>query len=146
MPNKVTSFSSRRAGTGNKAQRKSSTVVLSVLCVLFVLCLMTQIWLFGHISLKDYNKPKANCPSTMDGPGVPTFKHRDDLGDIAKLEGFTKGLELGVQRAYYSNAMLTRNPTWSEYHCTCCPQLICFFPFTRAVQYFLFQWLMCGRR
>lgn len=96
MPNKVTSFSSRRAGTGNKAQRRSSTIVLSVLlCVLFVLCLMTQIWLFGHISLKDHNnKPKANCPSTMAGPGVPTFKHRDDLGDIAKLEGFTMGLEL----------------------------------------------------
>ena len=57
-----------------------------------------------------------HCPTTMNGPGVPTFKHRDDLGDIIEAEGKTRGLELGVQYGYYSNAMLTRWHKCAEYH------------------------------
>jgi hypothetical protein len=52
----------------------------------------------------------------MTGAGVPTFKHRDDIGDILQLEGFTTGLELGVQYGYYSNAMLSRWSKCVEYH------------------------------
>ena len=52
----------------------------------------------------------------MNGAGVPTFKHRDDLGDIVQQEGFTMGLELGMQHGYFSNAMLSRWPKCVEYH------------------------------
>ena len=49
----------------------------------------------------------TSCPFTMNGAGVITFKHRNDLGDIVQQEGFTMCLELGVQHGYFSNAMLS---------------------------------------
>lgn len=56
------------------------------------------------------------CPSFMEGPGVPTFKTRDQLGSIIQNEGFSIGVELGVQNGLYSKAILSAWPNCSEYH------------------------------
>ena len=52
----------------------------------------------------------------MGGLGVPTFKNRDELGTIAQNEGFTKGLELGVQRGIYAKTILSQWHNCTEYH------------------------------
>lgn len=56
------------------------------------------------------------CPSLMNGPGVPTFKSRDDLGEVMQKEGFSVGIELGVQRGLYSRVILSKWPSCTEYH------------------------------
>lgn len=58
----------------------------------------------------------GTCPSVMEGPGVPTFKTRSELGRIAQAEGFAIGVELGVQNGYYSKEMLSSWPGCEEYH------------------------------
>ena len=52
----------------------------------------------------------------MKGVGVPTFKTRGELGAIVQSEGFTRGIELGVQRGYFTRAMLSNWLDCSEYH------------------------------
>ncbi|KAL7525472.1 hypothetical protein ACHAWF_001377 [Thalassiosira exigua] len=91
--------------------------MLSKLFIFMALPLVTLYTLYraGH-SLGELLGRSNNCPSVMDGPGVPTFKLREDLGIIVQNEGFTKGLELGVQTGYYSEAMLSRWKNCAEYH------------------------------
>jgi hypothetical protein len=48
--------------------------------------------------------------------GVPTYRHRADLGDILQEEHMTVGAELGVQRGLFSVEMLKRWPSCKEYH------------------------------
>jgi hypothetical protein len=48
--------------------------------------------------------------------GVPTFTHRNHLGDILQQEQMTLGVELGVQEGYFSNELLTRWSSCKEYH------------------------------
>ncbi|KAL7537419.1 hypothetical protein ACHAXR_007809 [Thalassiosira sp. AJA248-18] len=52
----------------------------------------------------------------MSGAGVPTFKHRNDLGDIIQREGLKRGIEVGVQMAHYSAEILSRWHNCTEYH------------------------------
>jgi hypothetical protein len=80
-----------------------------------------MIFAAGHVSLHSriitlLSKPTdKTTPCTMGGPGVPTFKERDDLSSIIQSEGFTRGLELGVQQGFYAHTILSK---WhsSEYH------------------------------
>ena len=58
----------------------------------------------------------GRCPSVLTGPGVPTFKTRNDLGKIIKGENFTRGVELGVQRGIYSKTILSQWTSCAEYH------------------------------
>lgn len=48
--------------------------------------------------------------------GVPTFRHREDLGDILQKENMTVGAELGVQKGIFTVQMLKRWPSCKEYH------------------------------
>lgn len=57
-----------------------------------------------------------NCPPLMAGAGVPTFKERNDLGNIMQSENFTVGAELGVQNGFYAAEILTRWPSCTEYN------------------------------
>jgi hypothetical protein len=106
MPTRASSFSACK-GHG-KVQGK--TIYGILLLIMFALwCWCTTMW-FHTLPPKagSYRgSPSTICPSTMIRAGVPTFKHCNDLGDIVHLEGFTMGLELGVQHGYYSNAMLS---------------------------------------
>jgi len=52
----------------------------------------------------------------MAGVGVPTFKTRNDLGNVMQSEGFTVGVELGVQNGYYAAEMLRNWPNCTEYN------------------------------
>jgi hypothetical protein len=52
----------------------------------------------------------------MAGAGVPTFKERNDLGNIMQSENFTVGAELGVQNGFYAAEILTRWPSCTEYN------------------------------
>lgn len=47
---------------------------------------------------------------------MPTFKNRNDLGTILENEGFTRGLELGVQKGLYAKTILSKWPSCTEYH------------------------------
>jgi hypothetical protein len=51
----------------------------------------------------------------MTSRGVPTFKSRDELGNILEEEKKTIGVELGVQHGFLSKAFLTRWPSCTEY-------------------------------
>ena len=117
MPTRPFSSSARK-GHG-KIRGKNMTGIMLFLLIIFALwCWCATLWFhtFSPEAGSYRGIPKTICPFTMNGPGVPTFKHRDDLGDIVQQEGFTKGLELGVQHGYYSNAMLSRWPKCVEYH------------------------------
>jgi hypothetical protein len=59
---------------------------------------------------------ETSCPSLMNGPGVPTFKSRDDLGEVMQKEGFSVGIELGVQHGHYSRVILSKWPSCTKYH------------------------------
>lgn len=61
---------------------------------------------------------KGGCPpsSLMNGNGVPTFKGRGELGLIVQSEGFTVGVELGVQHGFFASEMLTHWTNCTEYH------------------------------
>lgn len=59
---------------------------------------------------------ESRCPSTMQGPGVSPFKKRTDLGAVMELQGFKRGIELGVQRGGFARSMLGKWPNCSEYH------------------------------
>mmetsp|Transcript_34771 Transcript_34771/g.83150 ORF Transcript_34771/g.83150 Transcript_34771/m.83150 type:complete len:279 (-) Transcript_34771:82-918(-) len=48
--------------------------------------------------------------------GVPTFKSRHDLGKVLEAEGLHIGAELGVQKAHYSNSLLSDWASNREYH------------------------------
>ncbi len=48
--------------------------------------------------------------------GVPPFKNRRDLGEVCEVEGFRRGLELGVQRGIFAKETLSRWPSCEEYH------------------------------
>lgn len=56
------------------------------------------------------------CPDTLRGPGLPTFKNREDLGKIMEAEGFTIGAELGVKQGNYARVILTDWFSCNEYH------------------------------
>jgi len=58
----------------------------------------------------------GGCPSVLKGPGVPTFKSRNDLGSIMESLNFTHGVELGVQNGHYSEVMLKAWKNNKEYH------------------------------
>ena len=58
----------------------------------------------------------TGCPSLMAGVGVPTFKTGADLGNVMQSEGFTVGIELGLQNGYYTAGMLTYWPNSTEYN------------------------------
>ena len=81
------------------------------------------IGVFAVFAMLNYNnstpatkKPLSSSHCTMGGLGVPTFKNRDELGTIAQNEGFTKGLELGVQRGIYAKTILSQWHNCTEYH------------------------------
>ena len=61
---------------------------------------------------------KGGCPSSslMNGKGVPTFKGRGELGIIMQSEGFTVGVELGVQHGFFASEMLSHWTNCTEYH------------------------------
>ena len=61
---------------------------------------------------------QGGCPpsSLMNGNGVPTFKGRGELGLIVQSEGFTVGVELGVQHGFFASEMLTHWTNCTEYH------------------------------
>jgi len=52
----------------------------------------------------------------MHGGGVPTFMKREELGTIIQAEGLTRGIELGVQRGYFSKSILSNWPSCTEFH------------------------------
>ena len=56
-------------------------------------------------SLGDHNNGLTDCPSMMNGRGVPTFKRRNELGRIMQSEEFRIGVELGVQKGQYSQVL-----------------------------------------
>merc|ERR1712086_974128 len=56
------------------------------------------------------------CPDTLRGPGLPTFKNREDLGKIMEAQGFTIGAELGVKQGNYARVILTDWFSCNEYH------------------------------
>lgn len=58
----------------------------------------------------------SDCPSMMNGRGVPTFKRRNELGRIMQSEEFRIGVELGVQKGQYSQVILEDWYDCSEYH------------------------------
>ncbi|KAL7501934.1 hypothetical protein ACHAXN_000082 [Cyclotella atomus] len=67
------------------------------------------------------NKNEKSSLCTMGGPPVPTFKLREDLGKILQNEeNFTKGIELGVQKGMYSQAILSEWSNCKEYHLVDC--------------------------
>ena len=51
----------------------------------------------------DHNTTQQIYPSP-----VPIFETRNDIGSILEKEGHIKGVELGVQRGYYSAEILKR--------------------------------------
>ena len=61
---------------------------------------------------------QGGCPpaSLMNGNGVPTFKGRGELGIIMQSEGFTVGVELGVQHGFFASEMLTHWTNCTKYH------------------------------
>lgn len=101
---------------------------------LLALTIVIMTFAAGHVShssssitLLSKFKTKLGCSSlslptdkttlcTMGGPGVPTFKERDDLGTILQSEGFTRGLELGVQHGIYAHTILSKWHNCTEYH------------------------------
>ena len=62
------------------------------------------------------NSDVTGCLSLMAGVGVPTFKTGADLGNVMQSEGFTVGIELGLQNGYYTAGMLTYWPNSTEYN------------------------------
>lgn len=69
-----------------------------------------------EISTAPVTKGQFLCPSLMNGPGVPTFKTRGDLPKIMQDEGFTRGIELGVQHGTFSYETLSSWTNCTEYH------------------------------
>lgn len=65
---------------------------------------------------EDHNGDDLDSCRSTKGRGVPTFKTRNELGIIAQSEGFTHGLELGVQRGLYSKEILSNWHNCTEYH------------------------------
>ena len=65
---------------------------------------------------EDHHIDDLDLCRPMRGRGVPTFMRRNDLGRIAQSEGFTRGLELGVQRGHYSKIILSSWHGCTEYH------------------------------
>ena len=114
----VNAAQKRRRGRHQKKKEK----------VLAVIGLSTTLFLFvwnskvGSKKLRsvdnESSSTKSHCPTLMDGHGVPTFKTRDDLGDIVQREGFERGIELGVQQGFYfyARTMLQKWTSCKEYH------------------------------
>lgn len=72
----------------------------------------------GSTNALQEEEEDATNPSCrpMNGPGVPTFKKRNDLGYIMQNEGFARGIELGVQKAEFSKVILSQWQNCTEYH------------------------------
>jgi hypothetical protein len=110
-------------GRAKKSKTYHFLVLVGVAAVMYLFSLLRKISSVGglnlHYSLTTENSksgPRAQCPSLMQGPGVPTFKSRNDLGKIMQDEGFHIGVELGVQHGGYAHGMLSTWPNCSEYH------------------------------
>lgn len=129
MSKKKASFPSSSRSSNKCGQRGGRAAQQGRMSMFFLVLVMFILWCWCapfllHVSLlpssvlyvQRGSTATEACRTTMTGPGVPTFKHRDDLGDIIEAESMTKGLELGVQYGYYSNAILTRWPKCTEYH------------------------------
>merc|ERR1712086_433937 len=56
------------------------------------------------------------CPDTLRGPGLPTFKNREDLGKIMEAQGFTIGAELGVKQENYKDIANVAQDTHNEFY------------------------------
>eukprot|EP01012_Entosiphon_sulcatum_P033926 TRINITY_DN4295_c0_g1_i1.p1 TRINITY_DN4295_c0_g1~~TRINITY_DN4295_c0_g1_i1.p1 ORF type:complete len:274 (+),score=44.21 TRINITY_DN4295_c0_g1_i1:29-850(+) len=48
---------------------------------------------------------------------IPPFKKREDLGNIAQREGFTVGVEVGVQQGLFASSLLERWHACNLYYC-----------------------------
>ena len=119
MPTRAFSHSARK-GHGKFRGKTLTGIMLLIILASWFWCTTSWFHTFTPKAGSYQGSHSTSCPFTMNGAGVPTFKRRDDLGDIVQQEGFTMGLELGVQHGYFSNAMLSRWPKCVEYHLLIC--------------------------
>ena len=75
--------------------------------------------MLGQVKETEYGTRSKSSFGSCSEPikkGVPTFTHRNHLGDILQQEQMTRGVELGVQEGIYAKQLLTRWPSCKEYH------------------------------
>ena len=102
----------------NRVRKVTNQQSLFVICGATVIALILFRDTIMHASTKMTSSSASLFLSKCDAieRGVPTFKTRDQLGDILNAEGHTIGVELGVQRGHYSNTILSKWSSVSEYH------------------------------
>ena len=115
MPTRALSFSARK-GRGEVRGKTMTGIMLLIIFASWFWCATLWFHTFSPKAGSYQGSHSTSCPFTMNGAGIPTIKRRDDLSDLVQQEGFTTGLELGVQHGYFSNAMLSHWPKCVEYH------------------------------
>lgn len=109
----------KRADSSSRRARLPGSLLLRAVVAWFLVgnphTLFTRTRYDQHNLLSSFEEIDP-CSEPMRGRGVPTFKSRDELGNILEEEGKTIGVELGVQRGFLSKGFLTRWPSCKEYH------------------------------
>jgi len=93
--------------TSSHAVSKTRFLWSFILFASLVLCFKAFLYKTGHV------EPSfASVLSTSrDAKPIPVLSHREELGDLLESEGFTIGLEIGVQSGSFSKIILS---SWKQ--------------------------------
>ncbi|KAI2495870.1 methyltransferase domain-containing protein [Fragilaria crotonensis] len=101
----------------DKARRPSWMLPLACIASFILGFTLDHLPAKGHqetVNVK--NATTVACSEPIRFQGVPTFMSRNNLGSILEKENMTVGVELGVQRGYFSSSTLDQWPSCKEFH------------------------------